>query len=279
MNKVTFSLEVFPPKNDVELSAIQSALYEFAALTPDFISVTYGAGGKGSMNTVDIASEIQNVHRISGIAHLTCRGTKRTDIDGILDNLKARNVSRILALRGDAGLENASDFVYATDLVEYIMKRGDFEVFAACYPEGHTESVGYNQDIDVMKMKSDLGVSRFISQLFYDNDDFFRMRDEMAKHGISTPVSAGIMPLTSVKQIMRIVTLSGAKLPARITKLVSRFENNPAAFRQAGLNFAVEQITELLSGDVQGIHVYCMNNPATAAYIKQNISTLLHGVN
>lgn len=276
MNNVNFSLEVFPPKDNVAVAEIYGVLRKFATLKPNYISVTYGAGGSTQGLTAEISGYIQNTLNIPSVAHLTCVGATEQNINFVLDKLKETGVKRILALRGDLP-DNCvlGDFKYATDLIEKINSAGGFDVYAACYPEGHSESRSFDFDVEIAKRKSDLGVKRFVSQMFFDNAEFYRMMDAYEKAGIKTPVCAGIMPITNVNQILRIVKLSGAKLPSTITKMVARFENNPAAFYQAGINYAVQQITDLIANGVEGIHLYSMNKPKTAEDIYKNVGIIL----
>ncbi len=281
MRKITsFSLEVFPPKDDVGIDAIYKNLYEFAKIEPDYISVTYAAGGNGGTGTAEIASVIQDVHGIKSIAHLRCMGETKDSISSILEELKQKGVKSILALRGDKNAEDClTDFHYATDLISFIKDKWNFEVFATCYPEGHTESLDYHQDVDVMLKKYELGATRFISQLFFDNEDFYKMRDEAVKKGVKAPIVAGIMPITNAKQILRTVSMCGAKIPTRLSKIISKFGEDPEALKQAGLNFAIQQISDLISNEVDGIHLYTMNNPNTAKTIYQSIGTMLSVAN
>ena len=269
-----FSIEVFPPKDDSEANKIYGRLAEFSSIKPDYISVTYRKGGEKF--TGEVTGCIQNELGIPGVAHLTCTWAKRAEMKATLDDLRAKGIGRILALRGDLtdGAE-IKDFKYATDLIEFINGYGGFEVFVTCYPEGHPDSADRAQDLMVMKKKAELGVVNFVSQLFFDNGDFYRMVEQMRAYDIDTPVQAGIMPLTNVRQILRIVALSGAKLPPKLTKMVQRFENNPEALFQAGLNYAVEQISDLIIGGADGIHLYSMNNPKVAAYIFANIRSII----
>lgn len=272
----SFSLEVFPPKNDVAIDAIYRNLYDFSKLTPDYISVTYAAGGDGGTGTAEIASVIQKEHGIKAIAHVRCMGETEESISKIFEDLLKNGVKSVLALRGDRTPDvKLTDFQYATDLISFIKKRWDMGVFATCYPEGHTESKDYLQDVDVMVKKYELGVERFVSQLFFDNEDFYKMRNEAVKRGVKAPIVAGIMPITNAKQILRTISMCGAKIPSGLSKLISKFEDNPEALRQAGLNFAIQQITDLISNDVDGIHLYTMNNPVTAKTIFDSIGTIL----
>lgn len=269
-----FSIEVFPPKDDSEANKIYSRLAEFSNINPDYISVTYRKGGERF--TGEVTSYIQNELGIPGVAHLTCTWARRNEMQATLDDLKTKGIKRILALRGDLSEGvGIKDFKYATDLIEFINGYGGFEVFVTCYPEGHPDSADFSEDIAVMKKKADLGVTNFVSQLFFDNEDFYRMVESMRAYGIFTPVQAGIMPITNVKQIMRIVTLSGAKLPRKLTRMIQRFENNPDALYQAGLNYAVEQISDLVINGTDGIHLYSMNNPKVASYIFENIRSII----
>ncbi len=277
MTKIDFSIEVFPPKDNVGVEEIYKSLRQFAQLKPDYISVTYGAGGTSQGLTAEISSFIAKELSIPSVAHLTCVGATKENINFALQQLKLYGVKRILALRGDLPEgHKLGDFKYATDLIEFINSFGWFDVYAACYPEGHSQSPSYDFDIKVAKMKADLGVKRFVSQLFFDNDDFYRMRDEYAKAGVNVPISVGIMPLTNAKNILRMVSLSGCKLPAQVAKMIAKFGDNQEAFYQAGINYAISQITDLVSHGVDGIHLYSMNKPKTAEDIYKNIKIFLN---
>lgn len=276
----SFSLEVFPPKDDVGIDAIYRNLYDFACLDPDYISVTYAAGGTGGTGTAEIASVIQSTHNIKAIAHVRCMGETRESVSSIVDDLKKHGIKSILALRGDKRPEDTlTDFTYATDLISFLNEKGGFEVLATCYPEGHTESENYLQDVEVMVKKHDLGVTKFVSQLFFDNEDFYRMRDEAVRRGVNEPIVAGIMPIINAKQILRTVSMCGSKIPARLSKIISKFGENPEALRQAGLNYAIQQISDLISNDVDGIHLYAMNNPKTAEAVFNSVKTMLRVAN
>ena len=276
MTKVNFSIEVFPPKDSVGVEEIYKSLKQFAELKPDYVSVTYGAGGTSQDLTGEISSFITNQLGIPSVAHLTCVGATKENISAVLQQLKEYGVKRVLALRGDLpDGHKLGDFKYATDLIEFINQFGGFDVYAACSPEGHSQSPSYDFDIEVAKRKADLGVKNFVSQLFFDNEDFYRMRDEYAKKGINVPISAGIMPITNAKNILRMVSLSGCKLPASVTKMIAQFGDNQEAFYQAGINYAINQITDLISHGVDGIHLYSMNKPKTAQDIYQNIKIFL----
>ena len=274
MTKLGFSLEIFPPKTSVDVTEIYNSFSSFALLKPDFISVTYGAGGSTKRLTKEISRDIQQNFNLASVAHLTCVGSSKENVKQILDEFSNEGISRILALRGDlpdSGEKNFGDFKYATDLIKFISDNGNFEIFAACYPEGHNENRDFNKDIEIAKIKSEMGVRVFVSQLFFENDDFLNMRNAMEQKGISASILAGIMPLTNAKQILRIVQLSGAKLPAKLTKLVAKYEHAPDSLFKAGLDFSIEQIESLQKANVDGIHLYTMNNPKIATYIHTNV--------
>lgn len=279
--RTVFSLEVFPPKDSVALQSIYDNMAKFAALNPDFISVTYGAGGSFVGASVEIASFIKNRFNITPVAHLTCAGSSRSDIDNALARFKENGIAHILALRGDLKEgRGVSDFIYASDLIKYIVENSDFAVSAACYPEGHLESPDNAFDFEVLKIKYGLGVRHFISQLFFDNGDFYDMAEKARAEGMAdAKFEAGIMPITNAKQILRTVGISGAKLPAKLTKMISRYENNPQALRQAGMNYAIEQISDLITNGADGIHLYAMNNPLTSSEIYRSIEPMLGEVN
>lgn len=278
--KIVLSFEVFPPKVDSDIASIKQTLPEFVSLKPEYISVTYGAGGSTVGYTKDICEYINDELNVPSIAHLTCVGSTKKSVTEFLTDCKSRGIKGILALRGDRrDGADCTDFKHATDLIKFIKDFGGFDVMAACYPEGHIESKDFSQDIEVMKMKADLGVDHFISQLFFDNNDFYNMLELMEKAGVKVPVAAGIMPITNAKNITRMVSISGAKLPPRLTKMIARYENNKDAMRIAGLNYSIDQITDLITNGVKGIHLYTMNNPSTARYILEKINPLIDSIN
>lgn len=250
-----------------------------ASLTPDLISVTYGAGGTSRDNTLDIASTIQNRYDICGLAHLTCVGSTKENIAGILDELQANHVGNILALRGD--LKEPSElgeFRHASDLIAFIRKRRGFRIFAACYPEKHLEAPSLEEDLCRLKEKSDLGVDALISQLFFDNDVFCRFRDRARALGVTVPIIAGIMPITSAAQIDKMVTMCGATVPDRVRRFVDAYGHNSRAIKEAGIAYATEQIVDLLARGVDGIHLYTMNQADVIRHIDENIRGILYSM-
>ena len=275
----SYSFEIFPPKGSTDLAGTYATVDALASLTPDLISVTYGAGGTSRDNTLDIASTIQNRYDICGLAHLTCVGSTKENIAGILDELQANHVGNILALRGD--LKEPSElgeFRHASDLIAFIRKRRGFRIFAACYPEKHLEAPSLEEDLCRLKEKSDLGVDALISQLFFDNDVFCRFRDRARALGVTVPIIAGIMPITSAAQIDKMVTMCGATVPDRVRRFVEAYGHNSRAIKEAGIAYATEQIVDLLARGVDGIHLYTMNQADVIRHIDENIRGILYSM-
>ena len=273
-----FSFEVFPPKKTSPIETIYNTLDELKDLSPDFISVTYGAGGNLSdSSTCDIASIIKNKYKIEPVAHLTCVSCSKDDIDSILLQFKENNIENILALRGDINPDfpPKNDFKYASELITYIKSKGGFDLSGACYPEVHLEASSKVEDVLNLKKKVDAGAEHLISQLFFDNNVFYDFVEKSKIAGINVPIEAGIMPVVSKNQIERMVSMCGASLPAKFTKIMQRYEHNPEALRDAGIAYAVDQIVDLVSNGVDGIHLYTMNNPYIARKISESVSSII----
>lgn len=280
--EVVFSFEIFPPKQESRIDTIYNTLEELKDLKPDFISVTYGAGGSLSKNmTCEISSIVKNKYKIEPLAHLTCINSSKNQINIILDNLKQTGIENILALRGDLPKDynGNSEFEYASDLIKYIKQRNDFNIVGACYPEGHLDSKSLENDLINLKKKQEAGATHLISQLFFDNEYFYNFLDQKEKYNINIPVQAGIMPVINTKQIKRIVSLCGANLPKKFIKIMSKYEFNPEALRDAGIAYATEQIVDLISSGVEGIHLYTMNNSYVAKRISTSIFSILDTIN
>lgn len=276
--KTILSFEVFPPKKTSPVETIYETLDELRGLHPDFISVTYGAGGNaGDTATCDIASFIKQQYQIEPLAHLTCVNYTKKEIDLILDRLKQNGIENILALRGDynPNIQPKNEFRYASELTAYIKNRGGFYLSGACYPEGHVASDSLEEDILHLKKKVDEGAEHLISQLFFDNEFYYSFIDRARGAGINVPIEAGIMPVVNKAQIERMVTLCGASLPSKFAKMLQRFEHSPEALRDAGIAYAVDQIVDLISHGVDGIHLYTMNNAYIAKKISESISGLI----
>ena len=273
----TLSFEVFPPKTEDKYETVEEAAKEIAQLSPDFMSVTYGAGGGTSRYTVDIAVALNNEYHVPTLAHLTCVSSTRQQVACLLRELKDRGIENVLALRGDIPKEGraAHDYQYASQLIEEIKKSGDFCIGAACYPEGHVESANKAEDIAHLKEKVEAGCDFVTTQMFFDNNSLYNYLYRIRERGITVPVVAGIMPVTSALQIKRICQMSGTYLPSRFKAIVDRFGDNPAAMKQAGIAYATEQIIDLIANGVNGIHVYSMNKPDVAGRIQESLSEIL----
>ena len=263
--KTIFSCEVFPPKRNDDIYEIFKTLDEIKLLNPDFISVTYGAGGSNSKKTATIAAYIQNICEIEALAHMTAVGMEPALLGELLDELKSKGVHNVLALRGDKPkLMTEEDFQnryykHASDLIKEIKSNSDMFVAAACYPEIHPESASREDDLKYLKLKSELGVDCFITQMFFDNDLLYSFIEQMHNYGISVPVHAGIMPITRANQLGTSVSLSGSSVPKKLTNLIAKYGENPDDMKKAGTEFAINQVEDLIKHGVDGVHIYSMN--------------------
>lgn len=277
-NHTVFSFEIFPPKKDGSIETVYNTLDELTDLKPDFISVTYGAGGtQPGCSTREIVSIIKEKYHTESIAHLTCVNSAKADIDRVIEEFKAHGVENVLALRGDVNpdIEPKKDFPHACDLIAYMKEHSDLSFSGACYPEGHPEAPSFDEDIANLKRKVDAGASHLMSQLFFDNDLFYGFLEKARAAGINVPIEAGIMPCVNAKQIQRMVTMCGASLPHKFTRLIARYGNSPEAMRDAGIAYAVDQIIDLAANGVDGIHLYTMNNPYVARKISESVSKVI----
>lgn len=282
--KVTLSFEVFPPKKQDALESIKNTAVELTQLKPDFISVTFGAGGSTQGYTADIAQAIES-QGTTALAHLTCVRSSAEALNHIINNLKAKGISNVLALRGDFPKDSVegenifpSGFVHASDLVPLLKKEG-FCVGGACYPEGHPESANRDADIENLKHKVEAGVDFLTTQLFFDNDMLYSFLYRLQSAGIHVPVLAGIMPITNAAQVSRMVDLSNAYIPRKLMAICDRFRNSPEAMKQAGIAYATDQIIDLISNGVRGIHIYTMNKPEIARAIIGNVNEIISATN
>lgn len=279
MNKPIYSFEVFPPKPDAPVESVSRCFAALAALKPDFISVTYGAGGgtAGGRLTCELAARLKEEFGIRPVAHLPCISYTKEEIAAVLKEFAAHGIRDILALRGDKSSDRPEkhDFHYASELIDFIRTKGDFSLYAACYPEVHPEAHSAEDDLRHLKEKVDKGAGHLISQLFFDNDHFYRFRERCAAAGIAVPIEAGIMPVVNAAQIQRMVSLCGASLPRKFTVMMQRFGHSPEAMRDAGIAYAVDQIVDLAANGVDGIHLYTMNNPLVAQRITESVSGIL----
>lgn len=275
----SYTFEIFPPKGNKSTEGTYGVIDSLVSCNPDLISVTYGAGGSSRDNTVEIASGIQNRYNTAGVAHLTCVGTTKAELKEILDRLKDNGVRNVLALRGDLkDQSDLGDFHHASELIAFIKDNygDDFDVFAACYPEKHPEANSVEDDLIHLREKCKYGVKALISQLFFDNDIFCAWRDRARSMGITQPIIAGIMPITSAAQISKVVEMCGASVPERVRRFVNVYGHHQGAVKEAGIAYATEQIIDLLARDVDGIHLYTMNQADIVRRIDINIRSVLY---
>lgn len=260
----SYSYEIFPPKGQMSVDQAAEVVDQLVQNHPDWISVTFSAGGSGnSQNTFAIAGDIAR-RGTQALAHLTCMGATRQDVDGYVEQVRLHGVQNVLALRGDRiPGRDVRDFAHASDLVAYLKQLDpDLCVGGACYPEGHVECESLRQDIEHLKAKQDAGVDFLVTQLFFDNDDFYRFRERCDRARIKVPIVAGIMPFTSVKQIQRMAFNCGASIPAKVVKRLVRAGDSKEAQAAAGIEYACQQLVDLAANGVDGLHIYSMNKPA-----------------
>ena len=271
--KTGLSFEVFPPKKDEEFENVYLLLQQLADLHPDFISCTYGAGGSRAGKTIEITSYIQQQLHIDAIAHITCVGFTKEDLRRNCDALKEAGVNHVLALRGDRPQSmtdeqyNNREFHYAADLVHHLKEHTDLQISGACYPEKHFEAPSMESDLQHLKEKVDAGVSSLVSQMFFDNAFFYRFLDKVHGMGIHVPIHAGIMPITTARQLGTTVSLSGSSVPKALADIIATYGENKEDMRKAGIDYAVRQIRDLKEHGVDGIHIYSMNKVKTTAEI------------
>lgn len=277
-NRPVLSFEIFPPKKEEALKNIDETLGLLCDLNPDFISVTFGAGGSTVDNkTVEIAKKIKYNYGIEPLVHITCLHYDKKEISEILKQLEDLGIENILALRGDRNpdIPMKHDFKYANELVEFIKLQGDFSISGGCYPEKHLEAPDVITDIHNLKRKVDAGTDHLVSQLFFDNELFYSFYEKIRIAGINVPVDAGVMPVTNKAQIERMVNMCGASLPEKFRKILDKYENNKEALFDAGMAYTINQIVDLIANDVDGIHIYTMNNPVVAKRICDGIRNLV----
>jgi len=279
--RLTLSFEVFPPKTDAAFEEVLGATEEIAALKPSFISVTYGAGGKGGKYTLEIARRLQNADGVETLAHLTCVGAGREEVRAYLRAMKEAGIRNIMALRGDLpeGMTpeamKDSPYPHASDLIREIRSSGDFCVGAACYPEVHPESAVQAEDLRYLREKTEAGADFLTTQMFFDNNVLYNFLYKLREAGVTVPVVPGIMPITAGAQVKRALKLSGSFMPRRFTSLVDRFGATPEAMKRAGIIYACDQIIDLYANGIRHVHVYTMNKPDVARAIQAHLSGML----
>lgn len=276
--KKTLSFEIVPPEKNSELSSIDETLDILCELNPDFISVTFGAGGSENCNiTIEVARKIKEKYNIEPVVHLTCLNCSKAEIDLIAKQLQQSGVQNILALRGDKipNIQAKNDFKYASDLIKYMKSKYDFCFLGACYPECHPESENSVADIKHLKEKVNSGAEVLLSQLFFDNNYFYDFLEKCKVADIDVPIIAGIMPAISKSQLEKMVSLCGVTIPPQLERIVNKFGSNKDALFDAGMSYGISQIIDLLTSDVDGVHIYTMNNPMVAKRISSEIHNFI----
>lgn len=278
-DKPGLSFEVSPPTNMMRYEEVKALIEKVAELKPDFMSVTYGAGGGTNDFTVPMAANLQDNWNVPTVAHMTCVSSTRERVRAQLDAMRAAGVNNVLAMRGDiprnAPPREQWAYHYGVELVREVKEYGGFCIGGACYPETHPESPNQKEDIRYLKEKVDAGCDFLTTQMFFDNNVFYNFLYKIREAGITVPVVPGIMPVTNGKQIKKVAELSGAALPQRFKYIVDMFGGTPAAMRQAGIIYACEQMIDLYANGIPAIHVYSMNKPDVAAQIHTNLSEIV----
>lgn len=265
LGRPVFSFEFFPPKDDSGVDALFGRIQELRRLRPDFVSVTYGAGGSTRDRTIALVSRIQREIGLTAMAHLTCVGHTKEELAAVAQTLHDAGVRNVLALRGDPPKGESAfravegGFRYASELVGFLEENFDFCVGAACYPETHVECRDHALDLAHLKIKVDAGVDFLVTQLFFDNADYFRFVDSARAAGITVPIVPGLMPVTNLEQIQRFTKMCGAKLPEPLLKRLERCAGDPVEVFRVGCDHATAQARELLDRGAPGVHFYTLN--------------------
>lgn len=264
--RLPISFEIFPPKGELDELALDGMLGELAATRPDYISVTYSAGGSGNSDrSARIAGKIQNEYGICAMAHLTCINSLRAEVDEAVRQFHQQGIQNVLALRGDRIPDRqATDFGFAWELVAYLKKTTDFTLAGACYPESHVACDSLDVSIEHLRQKQDAGLDFLITQLFFDNTCYYRFLEKARTRGITLPIDVGIMPILTKASLTKMVFGCGASLPAAAVRMVYKYQDDPESLRRAGVDYAAAQILDLAANGVDGIHIYVMNKPDVA---------------
>lgn len=280
----TVSFEFFPPKNEEGWANLYQTIEHLKPLRPSYVSVTYGAGGSTRAKTVELAGKIQNEIGINVMAHLTCVGHTADEVGAILDQLSEQKIDNVLTLRGDPPsggqwTKTPGGFEHADELVSYVKSHGKQFIACAGFPEGHPQCLNLTRDLEHLKQKVDNGAGAIVTQLFFDNSDFLRFRDDCRRMGIHVPIIAGIMPIGNVNQIKRFVTMCGAKIPQRLLTKLESLESNPQDVYNAGIEYATNQCRDLLFHGVDGLHFYTLNKSPSTVEIVRRLNLSAHPAN
>ena len=274
-SKKTISFEFFPPKQESDLPKLHETVDRLSTYNPDFVSFTYGAGGNTRQLTTQVSKEAKLSDKFEVMSHLTCIAHNEKEILDILKDLSLSNIENIIALRGDTpkdmNIQN-NNLKHGTDLIELIKSNfSNFCIAGACYPESHPESNNFEDEILFTKMKQDKGADFLITQLFYDNKDFLSFREKALKHGVTIPIIPGILPITSTKQIRRFTKMCGAKIPAQLNEKLENSINDDIETTKLGIEYATNQILELIDNDIPGIHFYSLNKTSSVGHVLNNL--------
>lgn len=284
-NRPVVSFEFFPPKTpEGDVALLERTIPALAAFEPDYCSMTYGAGGSTREKSLMVVERIQRDHQLTALAHLTCVNATRDEVAGVIEQARRIGVKNILALRGDPPgggdfTKTERGFEFSSELVAYLRAAGGFSIGVAGFPEGHIAcKEGKQVDWERLKRKVDEGADFVITQLFFDNADFYEFRDHLTKKlGVSVPVVAGILPILSAGQIKRFTSLCGARIPLPMMKRLEELGSNDEATAAYGIDYATEQCRELLSNGVEGIHFYTLNKVPSVSAVLRNLNLPGHG--
>ena len=274
----TISFEFFPPRAADGIPGVLDTVAELTVYCPDFVSVTYGAGGSTRRFTEEITVRAKESAGVEVMAHLTCAGQTVDELDEVLQRLDDAGIENVIALRGDPPrgeqqfTVTEGGFSHASDLVSHIKANYEFGVAAACYPEGHTEAESLERDLEYAKLEVENGADFLITQLFFDNDDYFAFADRAAGAGIAAPVIPGILPVLSAPQIRRFTALCGSKIPPGLDAELDRLGEDDDAVRELGVEYAARQVDELWAAGVPGVHFYVLNRSYSVSKILDRLA-------
>ena len=278
----TISFEFFPPREADGVDGVVDVVNRLRVFAPDFVSVTYGAGGGTRAFTEEITMRLRRETDLEVMAHLTCVAQNRSDVHGVLERLDAAGIGNVIALRGDRPQDSQTstpgddEFGHATDLIQHITDNFDFGIAGACYPEGHTESDNLDTDIAYARMKQDLGADFLITQLFYDNTHFYELLERAEKAGITVPIIPGVLPILNTAQIRRFTSLCGATIPSQLDSRLEQFSEDNRAVREIGVEYATKQVEDLWANGVPGVHFYVLNRTYSVSHILRNLNLAGH---
>ena len=276
-SKRTISCEFFPPRDSDGIAAVLRTAGRIRSYNPDFVSVTYGAGGSTRAFTEEITSSLKRDTDLEVMAHLTCVAQTEEEVHTALVRLDELGIENVIALRGDppTGQDNfvpaEGGFKHATELLRHVRDNFEFCLAAACYPEGHVESSDLITDMNYVKMKVENGADFLVTQLFYDNQDFFRLMERAETLGIDVPIIAGILPILNTNQIRRFTSLCGSKIPDELDIQLERYVDDDDAVRELGIEYATRQVQELWDQGIAGVHFYVLNRNYSVSKILDNL--------